>query len=154
MAQKTKPVAVQLTSLSCKLVYTSFGDVDQFNIHAANSYEQALLEAERSGTKVRALLLTNPHNPLGNWKDDSDGKEIWLIYTGRCYPRETLIAIMRFCNKYGIHLISDEIYALSVYTEDTTHPGFTSVLSIDYTGIIRKDQIHVLYGFSKVDPQI
>jgi aspartate/methionine/tyrosine aminotransferase len=56
---------------------------------------------------------------------------------------------MRFCNKYGIHLISDEIYAFSVYRTDALLPGFTSVLSIDYTGVIEKHLVHVLYGFSK-----
>jgi aspartate/methionine/tyrosine aminotransferase len=56
---------------------------------------------------------------------------------------------MRFCSKYNIHLISDEIYAECVYHTDAAHPGFTSVLSIDNTGIIESDLVHVLYGLSK-----
>jgi xeroderma pigmentosum group C-complementing protein len=56
---------------------------------------------------------------------------------------------MRFCQRHSIHLISDEIYALSVYRADTLHPGFTSVLSIDSTNIIDSRLVHVLYGFSK-----
>jgi hypothetical protein len=46
-------------------------------------------------------------------------------------------------------LISDEIYALSVYHTDKSHPGFTSALSVDLMGA-DKSLVHVLYGFSKV----
>jgi bifunctional pyridoxal-dependent enzyme with beta-cystathionase and maltose regulon repressor activities len=56
---------ILLTKHSCTLVYTPFGDVDQFSVKAVERYEQALQEAEKSGIKIRALLLTNPHNPLG-----------------------------------------------------------------------------------------
>lgn len=53
--------------------------------------------------------------------------------------------------KKGIHLVSDEIYALSVYErDDRPSEAFTSVRSIDCTGIISSDQVHVLYGMSKV----
>jgi xeroderma pigmentosum group C-complementing protein len=47
------------------LVYTPFDDEDQFGVGAAECYERSLQEAEESGIKVRALILTNPHNPLG-----------------------------------------------------------------------------------------
>jgi 1-aminocyclopropane-1-carboxylate synthase len=57
---------------------------------------------------------------------------------------------MRFCSKHSIHLISDEIYALSVYHTDNIHPSFTSVLSIDPSGIIDRNFVHVLYGMAKV----
>lgn len=57
---------------------------------------------------------------------------------------------MRFCNKHNIHLISDEIYAMTVYHTDNQHPGFTSVLSIEPSGIIDPNLVHVMYGLSKV----
>jgi hypothetical protein len=70
---------------------------------------------------------------------------------GRCYTRDSLIALLRFCGRRGLHLISDEIYALSVYQrEDRKHETFTSVLSIDWKGLIDEDRVHVLYGMSKV----
>jgi aspartate/methionine/tyrosine aminotransferase len=72
-----------------------------------------------------------------------------LKITGRCYSRDALEAIMRFCNKHDIHLISDEIYSFSVYYTDDSNPGFTSALSIDFKGI-KRSLVHVLYGFSKV----
>lgn len=60
---------------------------------------------------------------------------------------------MKFCEKHKIHMISDEVYALSVY--DTVYkdaPKFTSVLSLDQTNLISKERLHVLYGMSKVLP--
>jgi aspartate/methionine/tyrosine aminotransferase len=133
----------------CKLVYTPFGDVDQFSALAVDCYERALQEAQRNGTRVRALVIANPHNPLGMFKNKGDGQAIWLTVLGRCYPRDALEAIVRFCNKHDIHLISDEIYACSVYHTDELHQGFTSALSVNLTGI-NKGLVHVLYGFSKV----
>lgn len=47
-------------------------------------------------------------------------------------------------------MISDEVYALSVYGtgyDDT--PEFTSVLAIDPMGVIEVDRLHVFYGMSK-----
>lgn len=57
---------------------------------------------------------------------------------------------MRFCHKHEIHLISDEVYAFSVYHTDASYPGFTSVLSIDNPAMADRGLIHVLYGLSKV----
>jgi aspartate/methionine/tyrosine aminotransferase len=58
---------------------------------------------------------------------------------------------MEFSASKEIHLISDEIYALSTYErEDRPSEKFTSVRSIDPSGIIDSRQVHVLYGMSKV----
>lgn len=59
---------------------------------------------------------------------------------------------MKFCQRHQIHLISDEIYALSVWPnpEAPNAVTFTSVLSIDTTGIINPSLVHVLWGMSKV----
>ena len=59
---------------------------------------------------------------------------------------------MKFCQRHQIHLISDEIYALSVWSnpEAPNAVTFTSVLSIDTTDIIDPGLIHVLWGMSKV----
>jgi aspartate/methionine/tyrosine aminotransferase len=61
---------------------------------------------------------------------------------------------MKFCQKYQIHLVSDEIYALSVWknTVDNLEKDpvpFESVLSIDTDGIIDPSLVHVLWGTSK-----
>ncbi|KAJ4370996.1 hypothetical protein N0V86_008690 [Didymella sp. IMI 355093] len=50
--------------MSCKLIYTPFGDVDQFSARAVDCCERTLQEAQRNGTRVPALVIANPHNPL------------------------------------------------------------------------------------------
>ncbi|EOA83686.1 uncharacterized protein SETTUDRAFT_118445 [Exserohilum turcica Et28A] len=117
---------------SCKLIYAPFGEVDQFGAEAADCYDRALVQAEQQGIKVRALVLANPHNPLG-----------------QCYSPDTLKALLGFCNKRRIHLISDEIYAFSAYHTDASCPGFTSVLSLETTGVIDSSLVHVMHGMSK-----
>lgn len=119
------------------VVPVSFDEHDPLSLGGVDKYEDAILEfQQRTGKKVKALMLCHPHNPLG-----------------RCYPREVLIKIMRLCQKYQVHLISDEIYALSIF-ENTVddHPApvkFESALSIDLTGIIDPGLVHVLWGMSK-----
>ncbi|KAI4725572.1 PLP-dependent transferase [Aureobasidium sp. EXF-10728] len=116
-----------------KCVFVSFGSVDQFSAACVRNYESALLEARERGTCVRALLLCNPHNPLG-----------------RCYPVSTIIALMQFCDEYGLHLLADEVYALSVFTASSpSNVLFSSVLSVDHSAHISPNHLHVLYGMSK-----
>jgi aspartate/methionine/tyrosine aminotransferase len=102
---------------------------DPFSLAITTSYETAFQQAVESGIRPRALMLCNPHNPLG-----------------RCYPPSTLIAFMRFCDKHGIHMLADEIYAMSVYSiaeegkgdETETTTPFTSVLSLPTSEYIGK----------------
>ena len=122
-----------LTLSRVQIVLTSFDGVDQFSPQAVPKYEEALKNAEKAGTKIRALLLCHPHNPLG-----------------KCYPQETIIGMMRLCDKYGIHLLSDEIYALSVYdVPDPAAVKFESVMSFDSEEYIKPEYLHLIYGFSK-----
>ncbi|CVL06302.1 related to 1-aminocyclopropane-1-carboxylate synthase [Fusarium mangiferae] len=125
---------VYLTVYRAKIVGVSFGDVDPFSIETVNYYEKALEEAEKQGIRVRVFLLCNPHNPLG-----------------RCYTPEVLKAYMQFCQKHNLHLISDEVYALSVW-KNPEAPGateFTSALAINPDGLIDRDLLHVLWGMGK-----
>ncbi|TFB00215.1 1-aminocyclopropane-1-carboxylate synthase-like protein [Trichoderma ghanense] len=119
-----------------RLGYVDFGDDDPLGSTCVKKYEDRILEAKANGEKVSALLLCHPHNPLG-----------------RCYPLPVLIDLLKLCNKYKLHLISDEIYALSVFenTVDTEPPPapFHSVLSIDLTGLIDPAYVHVIWGMSK-----
>ncbi|KAJ3561047.1 hypothetical protein NPX13_g9095 [Xylaria arbuscula] len=109
------------------------GDTDQFTPACVAAYEAGYEAAKARGRTVKALLICNPHNPLGH-----------------CYPRETLVGLMQLCARKGIHLISDEIYALSVFERsDRDSEVFTSVLSIDTAGLIDPNLVHVLYGMSK-----
>ena len=57
---------------------------------------------------------------------------------------------MQLCNKYKIHLLADEIYALSVYeTDDAETIKFQSILTLDVDQYIDPNYIHFMYGMSK-----
>jgi len=111
-----------------RTVAVTFGATDPFSRTAVGCYEEALVRAQASGLVVRGLLLCSPHNPLG-----------------RCYSREVLCALAALCAKHGLHLVSDEVYALSVWRE----PRFTSVLSLPLHGVIDAARVHVVWGISK-----
>ncbi|KAL4814642.1 pyridoxal phosphate-dependent transferase [Aspergillus spinulosporus] len=121
---------------AAKLVQVSFEGMDPLGVSAVLKYEEALISSGKQGCTIRAIMLCNPHNPLG-----------------RCYPRSFSIEIMKLCQRFGVHLISDEIYALSVWREGQDGPvsmdKFTSVLSIDHDGLIDPSLVHVLWGVSK-----
>ncbi|OGM50117.1 aspartate aminotransferase [Aspergillus bombycis] len=116
-----------------QIVYADTDPEEAFTPAVVDKYETALQRAEDEGTKIRAVLIVNPHNPVG-----------------RCYPAETLRAILRFCNRHSLHLISDEVYASCVFDSgDPRAVPFTSVLSITTPELIDPDLVHLLYGFSK-----
>lgn len=90
-----------------------------------NAYEKAQLD----NIKVKGLLITNPSNPLGTILD-----------------RETLRSIVRFINEKNIHLVCDEIYAATVFSQ----PDFISVAEILQEDIeCNLDLVHIVYSLSK-----
>ncbi|KAM0343664.1 hypothetical protein ACHAPU_008255 [Fusarium lateritium] len=119
-----------------KLLPVSFGEVDPLGEDGVARYEKVILNAQSEGIRVAGLVISHPHNPLG-----------------RCYSRSVLVALMKLCQKYKVHFISDEIYALSIWPNTVDqHPPpvpFESALAIDTTGIIDPDRVHVLWGMSK-----
>ncbi|KAJ6017362.1 hypothetical protein N7451_000741 [Penicillium sp. IBT 35674x] len=111
-----------------EIVYASTTIDEAFASTVVEKYEQALQEASERGVKIRAVLLVNPHNPVAH----------------------TLKSIARFCDKYSIHLISDEVYASCVFDSgDPDAVPFTSILALDLERVIDSNLVHVLYGFSK-----
>ncbi|KAE8155256.1 pyridoxal phosphate-dependent transferase [Aspergillus avenaceus] len=98
------------------------------------SLDRAWDEYAADGVAIRAVMIANPHNPLG-----------------RPYSEEGLLEIARFCGEHDIHFVSDEIYANSVFDngEEVQPPAFTSALSLNLDGIINPELVHVLYGMSK-----
>ena len=102
---------------------------DFFKPASIASYEATL---EQTRIPARAVLICNPHNPLG-----------------KNYPHDTLAAMLDFCKRMNLHLISDEVYALSQHRAAPADPGeiagFASALSLeDERGLV-----HVLYSMSK-----
>lgn len=62
------------------------------------------------------------------------------------------MAYMSLCGKLGLHLLVDEIYALSVFEncEMEDAAPFTSILSLNAEGLMDPRRIHVQWGLSKV----
>lgn len=115
-------------------IRVTFGETDPFSIESITYYVSALENAAKSGVRARGIILCNPHNPLGH-----------------AYSIPYLRALMAFADKYNLHIISDEIYALSSWT-NPSHPNttnFTSVLAIDLTNLIDPALVHCLWGTSK-----
>ncbi|KXS20059.1 PLP-dependent transferase [Gonapodya prolifera JEL478] len=94
---------------------------------AVRAYDAAISK----GKTVRALLMCNPGNPFAD-----------------CYSEEELREMTTFCAERELHLVSDEIYALSEYGS-TGLPKFKSMLSMDLPDGLPKEKVHVLYGMSK-----
>lgn len=105
-----------------------------------DSFGPALLSAleesyENAPCPIKALVLANPHNPLG-----------------RPYSRSILEQCMAFCQRRNIHLVSDEVFALSSFVSpDFTNPEpFVSCLSIDPSSVgCDPQRIHVVWSMSK-----
>jgi aspartate/methionine/tyrosine aminotransferase len=93
------------------------------------SLNVALEASFAQNKRPKAIILTNPHNPMGT-----------------VYSKENLLAIVQWCRQHRIHFISDEIYALSVFNEspDSKFVRIASVLDNQLN-----DDVHILWGLSK-----
>lgn len=99
-----------------------------FDLTSIDYYEDAFKSNQSS---VKALLVCNPHNPLG-----------------RCYGKRVLQGLLDFCSRNNLHFISDELYALSIHKleeENGAPPRFVSALSLTGTSNL----VHVVYSLSK-----
>jgi len=92
--------------------------------------DHAYEKAKTENIEVKCLLISSPNNPLG------------CVCT-----REELILIWQWAVKHKVHLIMDEIYALSCF--DSEHP-FVSMSDV----LLEHNEdfgqyIHVVWSFSK-----
>ena len=113
-----------------------------FGLLTEDALEAAYSEAARKGFAPKGLLISNPNNPLGT-----------------LYSPDELLAAIRFVRKYPhLHLIMDEIYALSVFPpfcrqdsldelRDNRTKRFVSVLEL--LGGQLGENIHIVWSFSK-----
>jgi bifunctional pyridoxal-dependent enzyme with beta-cystathionase and maltose regulon repressor activities len=72
-------------------------DINPTSVDAVKQCEAALLETEREGTHIRAIILARPYNPLG-----------------RLYDVTATEGYLNLCSKYNIYLTSDEVYAKAI----------------------------------------
>jgi len=93
--------------------------------------DEAYAKGEEQGHPAKAMIICNPKNP-----------------NGTCYSERELKMCVRWCRDHGIHLISDEIYALSTFNAASSDHPFLSITSVlEEEGM--KDDVHVIYGLSK-----
>ncbi|XP_042506265.1 1-aminocyclopropane-1-carboxylate synthase-like [Macadamia integrifolia] len=91
--------------------------------------EVAYQKAQEANINVKGLMVTNPSNPLGTILD-----------------RETLQSIVSFINEKRIHLVCDEIYAATVFS----NPKFISIAEIiEGDDTCNRDLVHFVYSLSK-----
>ncbi|GAA5972171.1 hypothetical protein JCM11641_002528 [Rhodosporidiobolus odoratus] len=105
------------------------------SVESLACFERTLAESEARGVRIRAVMVCNPHNPLGF-----------------CYSREVLLAHCAFAEAHDLHLICDEIYALSTFpTPNSDSIPFTSVLSLDVLAeaACNPARVHQVYSASK-----
>lgn len=118
--------------------FKNLGQINPVFVEGPNSVpgidklEEAYQATEQRGSKVRALLITNPGNPTGQVINSSIVRS-WLWWAF----------------EKGIHCIVDEVYAMSVWALPTD-PGyevFDSVLSMP--DLPDPFSVHVVWSFSK-----
>lgn len=97
---------------------SDFFDEDAWNL----AYDTSM----SNGCNIKAILLTNPSNPMG------------IIYS-----KDVILKTIAWARVKGLHIIVDEIYGLSVFGEEK----FTSVVTYFNNDIA--DDIHILWSFSK-----
>lgn len=131
----------------CPIHGTQTGNPSQpFGVVTEEALETAYLAAQRRGRRPRAILLSNPNNPLAS-----------------LHTLTEVRATLRFLDSHPeLHLIMDEIYALSVFPaysldtpltllegegESAMPTRFVSV--VELMGGRLGDRVHVVWSFSK-----
>lgn len=102
----TLRTAVNILPVSCASLSSSVSSTLLSALDGA--YDAA---PERS--RIKAVVITNPHNPFG-----------------QCYPREAIKGLLRWCGQRDLHFIGDEVYGLSEFRRPRNEEGFVSALSV------------------------
>ncbi|BCS28405.1 aminotransferase gliI [Aspergillus puulaauensis] len=92
------------------------------------------LAYDETPLRTRALVLTNPGNPLG-----------------QCYDTDVLQRCAEFCRERDLHFICDEVYALSYFaTPAESRVPFQSILTLDPASLgCDQSRMHMVWSLSK-----
>ncbi|CAF1104411.1 unnamed protein product [Rotaria sordida] len=90
-------------------------------------FKRGYYEAINKGLRPRGIIIVNPHNP-----------------TGDIYDEQTIQPILEFAAEKTLHVIFDEVYALSIFENEKP---FQSIFN--YTSIIDPERTHFIWSFSK-----
>ena len=107
-------------------------DNDAYLPYTVDALDLAYEKAIENNHPPKAILLTNPSNPLGI-----------------TYSVDAIMLAIKWANEKGLHVIVDEIYGLSVYNTDENSelPPFISVCTLLENNL--GENIHVLWSLSK-----
>ncbi|OQR91977.1 1-aminocyclopropane-1-carboxylate synthase [Achlya hypogyna] len=100
------------------------------------AFDAAYDRAKAQNVTPKSVLLLNPDNPLGVIRSST-----------------TVRALSDWCQRRGLHLIVDEIYANSVHTPANSAEPFVSAIAALGTadaGVqALPSHVHIIWGFSK-----
>jgi aspartate/methionine/tyrosine aminotransferase len=101
-------------------------DTGKFSF-SVDIFQRGYDDAVRQGRRPRALIIVNPQNPLGD-----------------VYDEDSMLPILKFAAEKQLHVIFDEIYALSMFDDQPTFPS-----ALNYQSIVDPERTHFVWSFSK-----
>jgi aspartate/methionine/tyrosine aminotransferase len=93
----------------------------------AEALETAWVAEGGSQSGIRVVLLSSPNNP-----------------TGEVLEMSTIWEIVRWTKSHDLHLVMDEVYALSVFSSSAEFVSVASILEGELG-----DHVHIVWSFSK-----
>merc|ERR1719427_1226945 len=111
-----------------KTVFLSLSSANNWAL-TAEIVRKGYEKATKEGKNIRALVLINPHNPLGSILD-----------------RGAMWDILQFCRDKKIHVIFDEIYRLCIFKGCLS--DFTSILQFG-KNVPDPNRTHFVWSMSK-----
>ncbi|MEM1010409.1 MAG: aminotransferase class I/II-fold pyridoxal phosphate-dependent enzyme, partial [Myxococcota bacterium] len=96
-------------------------------VHTVSAMQDALDQASADGNVVRAVIVCSPHNPTGELLDEQLIRDI--VTWGR---------------SNSLHVVFDELYALSVHDPKASFTSVAEVLQGDLG-----DDVHIVWSMSK-----
>lgn len=92
-----------------------------------DAFEEAYEKVTKEGKKVRAVLFSSPNNPIGT-----------------VYKEEAVKNIIEFAMEHDLDVISDEIYAQTVFDPEAEFVSTLKLVPADY-----RHRVHVTSSFAK-----